>query len=131
MEFCWDCADSGTCEKWRRHREAGNAHDSFKSYQKLEADIAFVKSEGVQVYDSQQRAREALLRRLLDGFNEGRSKSYYCVASTVMEIPELEDALEEAATRSGSLAAKDRAGVIHSLLDGIALKNGYRLVLRK
>ncbi len=30
---------------------------------------------------------------MLQEFNEGRSKSYYCIAATVMEIGELEEAL--------------------------------------
>ena len=37
--------------------------------------------------------RENLLKEILKEFNEGRSKSYYCIAATVMEVNELEQAL--------------------------------------
>jgi hypothetical protein len=131
VEFCWDCAKNESCEKWKKHRESGRKYDSFKSYQKLEDDINIIKLNGVKAYDDQQRVREALLIRLLREFNEGRSKSYYCIAATVMDIDELRSALEEAAARSESLNIKDKARMMHAILDGIALKKGYCLRIRK
>ena len=131
LEFCWDCGESGNCEKWRRHREAGREHDSFKCYQKLDEDIEYVMTHGVEAFDGQQRAREKLLLRLLDGFNEGRSKSYFCIATTVMETGELEAALGEAEAATISMGIRDRAKAMHSILDARAVERGYRLSLRK
>ena len=48
--------------------------NSFKSYQKLEDDINFIKSRGILVCEEQQGIRETLLIRLLNEYNEGRSK---------------------------------------------------------
>ena len=96
VEFCWDCGKNESCDKWKRHREIGKERDSFKSYQKLEDDIDFIKAKGIKTYDEQQRIRELLLTRLLNEYNEGRSKSYYCIAATVMDINELRSSLNEA-----------------------------------
>jgi hypothetical protein len=131
VEFCWDCAESETCEKWKKHRQAGKEYDSFKSYQKLEDDIEYIKNNSVQAYNEQQKIRESILLRLLKEYNEGRSKSYYCIAATVMDINELENALAEADIESKPLDIKDKAKLMHSLLDAIALKKGYYLKLRK
>lgn len=131
VEFCGDCKTSESCGKWRSHRAVGRGHDSFKSYQKLEDDIRFIQAEGMKVFDGQQRLREALLRRLLNGYNEGRSKNYYSIAATVMEIPELEGALEEATTGAVTMSIKDKSRMMHARLDAVALKKGYRLNLRK
>ena len=131
VEFCWDCGKNESCEKWKKHRETGKEHDSFKSYQKLEDDINFIKVKGIKAYDEQQRIRESLLTRLLNEFNEGRSKSYYCIATTVMDIDELRNSLEEAAARSKLLSIKDKSRMMHAILNSIALKKGYRLSLRK
>lgn len=131
VEFCWDCGENKSCEKWKRHREVGKKRDSFKSYQKLEDDIDFIKVKGVKAYDEQQRIRESLLIRLLNEFNEGRSKSYYCIAATVMDIKELSSSLEEATARSKLLSIKDKSRIMHAILDSIALKKGYRLSIRK
>ena len=45
------CEENKTCEIWRKHREAGKKVDSFKSYQKLDDDIAFIKKNGVDEFD--------------------------------------------------------------------------------
>ncbi len=131
IEFCWDCRKNESCEKWKKHRELGKEYDSFKTYQKLEDDINFIKAKGVKAYDEQQRIRESLLIGILNEFNEGRSKSYYCIAATVMDIDELNSALEEATAQSKLLSIKDKSRIMHTILDSIALKKGYRLSLRK
>jgi len=131
VEFCWDCKESRTCEKWKNHRQAGKKADSFKCYQKLEADIAFVQKNGVPEFEKVQAAREKLLKKMLEGFNEGRSKSYYCIAATVFEISELKTALAKASAASKGLETKEKSRTLHAMLDGIASKKNYCLKLRK
>lgn len=131
IEFCWDCEEHETCGKWAKHRESGKIADSFKCYQKLEDDIAFVQKYGVDGFETIQKKREEILREMLREFNEGRSKSYYCIAATVMEIAELENALSEAGKRCGSLEIKERSRVLHAILDEITRKRDYHLKLRK
>jgi hypothetical protein len=131
VEFCWDCGENETCERWRKHRQAGKEHDSFKCYQKLEEDIESIKNHGVQAFNEQQKIRENLLLKLLKEFNEDRSKSYYCIAATIIDINELENALAEVDIKSESLDIKNKAKMMHSLLDAIALGKGYHLRLRK
>ncbi len=75
-------------------------------------------------------ARERLLKAMLAEFNEGRSKTLYCIAATVFEFNELEDALERARTVK-RLDIKAKAKVMHSILNEIAEKKHYMLKLRK
>ncbi len=131
IEFCWDCKENETCEKWEKHRTAGKKSDSFKCYQKLEDDIAFIQKNGVHEFEKSQKVREQLLNRMLQEFNEGRSKSYYCIATTVLEIGELEEALEKAKNSSEGLDLKGRSKLLHSILDEIAARKQYHLKLRK
>jgi hypothetical protein len=131
VEFCWDCKEHETCEKWAKHRESGKKADSFKCYQKLEDDIVFVQKNGVNEFEKLQKKREFLLKEMLREFNEGRSKSSYCIAATVMEIGELEDALTKARKNSDGLAMKEKAGVLHAILDETARQGNYLLKLRK
>ena len=51
IEFCWDCTENITCEKWKKHREAGKKIDSFKCYQKLEEDISFIQKKGISEFE--------------------------------------------------------------------------------
>jgi hypothetical protein len=122
IEFCWDCTENKTCEKWNIHREAGKKGDSFKCYQKLEEDILFIKSSGIKEFEKIQKKREDLLKEMLKNFNEGRSKSYYCIAATVLGIEELEDSLNQAKRKSETLDIKEKSKGLHLILDSIARK---------
>lgn len=114
-----------------KHRESGKKADSFKCYQKLEDDIAFIQKNGVNEFEKSQKMREHLIKEMLREFNEGRSKSYYCIAATVMEIRELEVALTKARKNSDGLDIKEKSRVLHVILDEIAWQQNYYLKLRK
>lgn len=131
IEFCWQCEESETCKKWRNHRQAGRQQDSFVCYQRLEDSIAFIQREGVKAFERTQKARERLLRDMLQGFNDGRSKTYYSIAATVMEIEELKAVLSRAKRAAVGQGAKEKCTVLHSLLDEIAENKHYLLKLRK
>ncbi|HNT09235.1 hypothetical protein, partial [Methanoculleus sp.] len=75
--------------------------DSFKCYQTLEADLSYISRHGVPAFQKIQEQRELLLREMLRDFNEGHSKTYYCIAATVLEPEELQEALFRARRESG------------------------------
>lgn len=131
VEFCWDCREHLTCKKWAKHRELGKKYDSFKCYQKLEDDIALIQKIGAVQFAKVQASREQLLKEMLEEYNEGRSKSYYCIATTVLEIDDIKESLLKAKDSSQGLEIKEKAKILHSLLDEIALKRNYCLKLRK
>jgi len=131
IEFCWDCEESITCDKWGKHRDAGKQHDSFKCYQKLEDDIRFIQENGIEKFEEGQKLREQLLSQMLKEFNEGRSKSYYCIAATVLEIEELEEAIDRARKESTDQDIRVKSKIMHTILDDIAQENDYYLKLRK
>ena len=129
IEFCWECGENSTCEKWKKHREAGKSHDSFKCYQTLEKDISFICENGISEFEKVQKQREDLLKEMLKDFNEGRSKSYYCIAATVLELEELQEALIRAkkesekpdssssSDKSDKINIKNKSKLLHSILD--------------
>ena len=131
IEFCWDCQEHQTCEKWRNHREYGKEHDTFKSYRRLEDNISSILEGGVERFENEQRERERLLREMLKGFNEGRSKNYYCLAATFLEIKELRDTLNEARTQSRGLEIKEKSKILHAVLHRTAERKNHSLKLRK
>ncbi len=131
IEFCWNCPSNESCEKWSKHRQEGIKRDSFKCYQKLEEDIDFIRTHGAAEFEKEQKIRESLLSEMLQKFNDGRSKSYYCIASTVLKIEELREALANVEAKSKDLPIKEKAKMLHSILDSIAAKRNYLLKLRK
>ena len=131
VEFCWDCTEYNECERWLRHRTYGKKADSFKCYQTLEHDIAFIQKNGVAPFEQDQKHRERLLKEMLKDFNEGRSKSYYCIAATVFDVEELKEVVTRAKKESKGLDIKGRSRILHSMLDDRAQKSNYFLKLRK
>ncbi|MDF1515830.1 MAG: DUF3795 domain-containing protein [Anaerolineae bacterium] len=131
LEFCWQCEESVTCEKWSAHRNFSHEHDTFVCYQKLEDNVAAIKTDGIDAFTASQKERERLLLNMLYNYNEGRSKRYYCIAATVLEIAELQEALTRADTLSSGLPLKEKSQVLHTILDEVAVQQGYRLKLRK
>jgi len=131
IEFCWLCMENATCERWKKHQQASCQHDSFKCYQKLEDDIAFIREHGLEEYEKQQKTREDFLKEMLEDFNDGRSKSYFCITATVLTISDLEGALSKAKKQSKGMQPKEKAKVIHSIVDALSKDKGYLLKLRK
>jgi hypothetical protein len=134
VEFCWDCPEALTCKTWKDHREFSLLHDTFKCYQTLDKDIIFEKKNGLREFLFAQTLRTDLLKKMLQDFDEGRSKSYYCIVATVFMPYEIRDALEKAwevIEASTTLAIKEKAKLLHSILDEKAKEKGYNLKLRK
>ena len=131
IEHCTLCAEGETCERWKGHREASRAHDSFVCYQKLEENIAYVREHGLEAFERAQERRERLLARMLSGFDDGRSKTLYTVAATVLEPEELEGAIEAAEVSSPGMTMKEKAKIMRHALEGIAREKRYVLALRE
>lgn len=131
IEFCWDCENGDSCERWAKHRAAGREHDSFTCYAALEANISKVARDGLESFIAEQRLRESLLREMLERFDEGRSKSYYCIAATVLDPSELRSAIDAATRTGGTADVREKAKTLHSLLDEAAARHSIKLALRR
>jgi len=131
LEFCWKCPDHRNCEKWARHRKHGQSRDSFVCYQRLESNIAFVELRGLSAFGEDQKERERLLSAMLAEFNEGRSKSFYCIVATVMDIEEITQAIVQARNKSAGKDIKSRSKDLHAILGRTADQKKYNLKLRK
>ena len=131
FEFCWQCDESDTCEKWRAHRKLSQEYDTFVCYQRLEDNIASIRQCGIDSFQESQLIREKFLNDMLSNFNEGRSKSYYCISATVFSIPDLNTALAQASKASSGLTIKERSKVLQTIMNKIAEDKQYYLSLRK
>lgn len=131
VEFCWDCDEAAYCERWAKHRAAGRERDSFTCYASLESNITSVARAGFDAYIVEQHQRGLLLREMLDEFNEGRSKTYYCIAATVLEPPDLRAAIDSARQSGASSDVRERSKALHALLDETAAQRSLKLALRK
>jgi hypothetical protein len=132
IEFCWDCEENSRCSKWAKHRESGRQYDSFITYQKLDENIETAQRKGVHELDRQQAEKQDLLVQMLDEYNEGRSKSYYCIAVTLFDLEDLKTAVqEERRNRNRGSDIKARSKSLHTIFERLAKKKDLILTLRK
>ena len=90
-------------------------------------------SIGTERYHSELKEKMQILRYLLDNFNDGRRKSFFCRAVNLIEIEDLKSAVKEieAEVSVKSLTVKEKAAVATEILKSAAARKNIVLKLRK
>jgi hypothetical protein len=128
VEICAHC-DEFPCA---RFKDAGR-HDSFVTYRRVMQTLNFIRAQGISQYVEEQSPRMKLLKRMLDSWDDGRSKSFYCLAAALLPIERLKASLLQA---KGDLAEADRqnkkllAKALARRLRDIADEENVELALR-
>jgi hypothetical protein len=135
LEVCAQC-DEFPCSKFASWLDKTMIEDSFLTHQKIKPNLYFIREQGLEKFLKQQKKRIALLERMLKDFDDGRSKSFYCIAATLLPVVELEALLGEAGRKlkvrkveAGD--TKTKAEILRELLNDFAAKGGVELRLRK
>ncbi len=136
LEVCGECDEFPCTAKYGSWMSDEAQYDSFVTYQRVADNMEFIKEQGVERYVELQKTRIDLLETMLKSYNDGRSKSFYCIAATLLPTEDIEAALVE--TKRGIETEnipledhKTRAKMLKSLLKGKAMKQGIELKLRK
>jgi hypothetical protein len=135
LEVCAQCEEY-PCSKFESLRIDAGEYESFATYRKVYPNMTFIKEYGLKKFIEQQSKRMKLLQTMLKSFNEGRSKSFYCLAASLLSIGALENSLEKSEKslrdrriRSGDL--KTRAQILRGIFEEYAASEGVELKLRK
>ena len=87
---------------------------------------------GLEVYITQLEERRAILDRLLAGYNDGRRKSFYCLAVYLLEPDSLRRAFDEIQrTVPADIPVKEKAITVVGVLKKAAETDGVTLKLNK
>ena len=84
-------------------------------------------------YNSELKEKMQILRYLLDNFNDGRRKSFFCMAVNLPELEDLKSAVKEIEEEvSGKeLTVKEKAVISVEILKSAAARKNIVLKLRK
>jgi len=131
LETCAECSEF-PCSKIDRW----DKYDSFISHRVSLSNLNFIKEHGLSVFIEQQEKRIELLKKMLEDFNEGRSKSFYCIAIALLPIKDLEQALEESEEiiKNKIINLEDlktKSKILKDKINEIANKKKKELKLRK
>lgn len=135
FEVCAQC-DEFPCSKFESWLVDGGEYDSFLTHKKAHPNLGFIIKHGIEKFIEQQRKRIRVLEIMLKNFNDGRSKSFYCLATTLLPITDLEASLNKThqkiiADNIRSDDTKNKANVLKGFLNNSAAEEGIELRLRK
>ena len=132
LEACGQCKEF-PCKKYENEKIE---KDSFVTHKKMMANQRYVQKNGIEKYIEEQNIRIKILEKMLQEFNDGKSKSYFCIAATLLDIKCLNKSLIEAEKKmqKEKMSADDFKGktkVLKGILSEYADKNNVELKLRK
>ena len=126
LEVCGQCPDF-PCPKFKTEDEYQQAKDSssYPPYRKVMANLKAIKEHGIKTFIQQQRRRIKLLEKMIAGFDDGRSKSYYCRSTALHDPAALETSLAAAVrkVKADHISPNDvkaKAKILRALLDALA-----------
>ena len=128
VAYCWQCGEF-PC---RRFGEA-DAYDSFVPCRGRHKDIERARRIGEAAYLAELDEKIRILQFLLDGFNDGRKKSFYCAAMCFLDLEEIRTVMAELTARADvdGMERKERAAVAADLFRRMAAQRGVELKLRR
>ncbi len=99
-------------------------------------NLNFIKEHGIKEFIDQQKTRIKLLERMIENFDDGRSRSFFCKAACLLDLTSLESSLnkEIQKIKTDNIKMDDtkvKAKILKENLKKIAFKKGVELVKKK
>ena len=131
FETCAECTEfpCSKINKWDKY-------DSFISHRVSLSNLRLIKEEGIENFKTQQKKRIEILEDMLENFNEGRSKSFFCIATALLPIEDLEQALMKSneQIKNEGIDLKDlkaKSKILKAFLNRYAEKREIKLKLMR
>ena len=91
-------------------------------------NLNFIKEHGIEKFIGQQKKRIRLLETMIDNFDDGRSKSFYCKSATLLDLGDIRDSLDKTIekTKTDGIEPNDiktRAKILKDILSGATPKD--------
>lgn len=121
LEYCYLCSEY-PCGKY----DNIDAFDSFITHRNQLKDFEKVKKIGMDAYQFELYEKIEILKYLLANCNDGRRKSFFCLAVNLLELRDIKTLIEQIKNKieSGNLTLKEKAEFAASLFKAVAeIKN--------
>ncbi len=125
-EYCYLCEEY-PCEKY----EGSGTLDSFITYRNRMKDFKKAKCAGLDAYQAELAEKIKLLEYFLDTCNDGRRKSFFCLAVNLLDLQDVKDAAAQMAAEPVGRTLKEKAALAERLFREAAEKRSIELKLRK
>lgn len=96
LEVCGECSEF-PCSKFKDTEEYQTLETSaYPPYRKIMPNLNFIKEHGIKKFIEQQERRIKLLETMIENFDDGRSRSFFCKAAALLDLTSLKSLLDEA-----------------------------------
>lgn len=132
LDTCGECNESEFCPRVMKLMEDAKQADSLVSYQTVSSNFDFVRRNGIAKWSRQQQDKIDFLKTLLENYNDGRTKGFYCLSVQLLPLDRLQAALAQVKqSMTPQLTPKDKARLVRAAFDGLAATSSVELKLRK
>jgi len=122
FEACAECKDY-PCVRLTRETA------SFVTHRKMLSNLDEIKAAGIEQFIEKQKIRIGILSDLLTNFDDGRSKSFYCISCTLLPVDKLSETHKFAQKIDSNVALKEKSKQLKEYLTAIADKLNINLKL--
>ncbi len=128
IEYCYEC-ENYPCGKYQHI----DKYDSFITHKRQKADLEKMQNIGIEQYNLEQQEKIQILSCLLDNYNDGHRKNFFCVAVNLLELSELQEAMKQIQQNDklSVLSIKEQCSYIVDVFQKIAEKRNVKLKLIK
>lgn len=127
IEYCFLC-DEYPCEKY----DGADLTDSFITHKNQFRDMEKAKQMGIEAYEAELNAKVKILENLLENYDDGRRKGFFCLAVNLLELQDIHPIMEQIAREVEPQAPiKLKAAAAVRLFQALADEKGIILKLRK
>jgi len=90
------------------------------------------KRIGLSAYEAELNERVKMLEMLIESYNDGRKKSFYCLATNLLELPDIKTVIGRIEKEiKPDMSSKEKAAIATKLFNEMAELRGVSLKLRK
>jgi len=128
VEYCFLCPEY-PCRRYEGIEE----YDSFITHQRQLRDLKRAQEIGIEAYNKELDQKFEILQTLLSEYNDGRRKTFYCVALNLLPLPIIENVMKQVVENISlnNFTIKEKAKNVVSLFQNAAVQQGLTLKLRK
>lgn len=127
IEYCYQC-DEFPCKKY----DGADKSDSFITHLHQLKDMQKAKTLGIDIYKLELDKKIAILENLLVNYNDGKRKSFFCIAVNLLELHDIKAIMEQVeSTDMKDMSQKEKAAYVVSLFQNKADEQQIAMKLRK
>lgn len=121
LEVCAECSEF-PCSKFKSDEEYQQLKQSssYPTYKKVMPNLNYIKEHGINKFMEQQNKRIDLLETMIHNFDDGRSRGFFCKATALLDLTNLENSLDEATREIESNNIRDmkiKAKILNNILN--------------